>query len=201
MPFKQWLIAAKAALLVLSLTSCDVSEDRSRTISAYCSIVTTCVTVIGVTAVALQIRSYVETKKRENRKKQEELIAKLYFTDIDIHKLLLQEPLIQQVMYRDPRGDFFQKLQEIDKSKCNAVSQMYGDLLEYYAMLEKDLETGDEDSKQMAYAWEQCIKYFWTHSFAFRRYIVLTKGSWTPRFLEKFPKREFDQLENDSKSR
>jgi hypothetical protein len=178
-----------------------MTESRSRAISAYCSIVTACVTVIGVIAVALQINSYIETRKTENRKKQEELIAKLYFTDIDLNKLLIQEPLIQQVMYHDPRGDFFQKLQEIDKSKCNAVCQMYGDLLEYYTMLEKSLQTADKDSEQMAYCWEQYVKYLWTNSFAFRRYIVLTKDTWTPRFLAKFPNAEFDQLENDSKSR
>ena len=121
--------------------------------------------------------------------------------DIDLNKLLIQEPLLQQAMYHDPRGDFFQKLQAIDKSKCNAVSQMYSDLLEYYAMLEKSLKTADKDSEEMAYCWEQYIKYLWTNSFAFRRYIVLTKVTWTPRFLAKFPKEEFHRLENDLKSR
>jgi hypothetical protein len=178
-----------------------MTEDRSRAIGAWCSIVTTFVTASGLIVIAFQISSFLETRKTENRKKQEELVAKLYFTDIDLNKLLIQEPLIQQVMYDDPRGDFFQKLQEIDKLKCNAVSQMYGDLLEYYVMLEKSLETADEDSKQMAYCWEQYIKYLWKNSFAFRRYIVLTKDTWTPRFLEKFPPEEFGRLENDLKSR
>jgi hypothetical protein len=159
--------------------------------------ISTGVTVLGVAAIVLQIGNYLETKSGENRKKQEELISKLYFADIDLNKMLMEHPQLQRTMYDDPQGDSFNALNESEKLKCYSVCQMYGDLLEYYTMLESNLKSSDEDAKQMFYCWEHYVQYFWDNSFAFRQYMVITKNTWTPRFLAKFPKEDFAKLVKD----
>jgi hypothetical protein len=179
-----------------------MKEETCRTISAYCSIASTVVALLGAIIVVLQIRSFIDAKETENRKKQEELVSKLYWTDIDLNKILIQDPALQPVIYHDPDGKAFGNLSELDKSKCYALSQMFGDLLEYYTMLEDSLNSSDRRGQQMASCWEQYITYLWENSFVFRKHILFTKDTWTEAFRKKFPKAEFRKLETElSKSR
>ena len=174
-----------------------MKEETCRTISAYCSVASTVLALSGVIIVVLQIRSFIDAKETENRKKQEELVSKLYWTDIDLNKILVQEPTLQPVIYHDPDGKAFGKLSDLDKSKCYALSQMFGDLLEYYTMLEGSLNASDRRSQQMASCWENYITYLWANSWVFRKHIVFTKDTWTEAFRKKFPKAEFLKLEAD----
>jgi hypothetical protein len=162
-----------------------MDEDRARTIQTRCQVVGTVVTVLGVVGILLQVHAYIETRANENRKKEEELISRLYTTDIDVNKMLFEHPLLQRALYDDENGETFGALSREERGRAYAISHMFGDMLEFWVLLERDV-LKDEDGEQMAACWNSYIDYFWKHSLAFRKYMTMTQDTWTPRLKARF---------------
>src|SRR5689334_20610879 len=89
-------------------------EENARALGTCGTGVTIVVTIVGLIGIYLNLGTYLETQReyvaaqqQDNRKKQEELISKLYFADIDLNKLLIDHPDLERALYFDPDGQLF----------------------------------------------------------------------------------------------
>ena len=165
-----------------------MTEERARSIDTWCKVITTFVTIAGASALLIQFSNYVETRRSENRKRQDELLAKLYSTDIDLHKHLTTNPDLHTALFYDKDGKAFNSLKDDRKQACLATCQMFGDLLEYYLLLADGLQ--GPEATEIKDAWVGYIKYFQENSAAMRQYLADTDATWTRRLMMYFPKEQ-----------
>jgi hypothetical protein len=123
----------------------DPSETEAQSpvrgwIGTICTVLTMVATVVGAFVVLQQVPNLVRTRR-------EELVSKLYATDIDLNKLLLDRPNVRRALFDDPKGKVFETLGEKEKSETDAMCQMFGDLLESSVVLRLTLVGTGENMK------------------------------------------------------
>lgn len=155
---------------------------------AICPCVTVVIALVALIGLWLQFRTFNSTLDREAQRRSEETISKLYLVDIDIKKSMIASPAVRDLMFDDPGGDKYKKLNPTDNGDVKLIEQVkllcgvYGDFFEHYLFLESNIIHPEKDSIKTT--WRDYIKFMADSSYAFRQYIYSTKSIWNQGIIE-----------------
>lgn len=168
-----------------------------------CPCVTVVIALVGLIGLWLQFRTFNSTAKREAERRSDETISKLYLVDIDIKKSMLASPAVRDLMFDDPGGDKYKKLDPAKGDDLKLIEQvkllcgMYGNFFEHYLFLEDNIiHTANKSIKD---SWRGYIEFMSKSSFAFRQYIHSTQSIWNEgiiKFVEAARKQKGEQCSN-----
>jgi hypothetical protein len=149
---------------------------------AICPCVTTLIALLGLLGLWLQFRTFNSTVDREAQRRSEETISKLYLVDIDIKKSMMASPAVRDLMFDDPVGDKYKKLNPAESDDLKLIEQVkllcgvYGNFFEHYLFLEDNIIHPAKDSIKST--WRGYIEFMANSSYAFRQYIHSTHKIW-----------------------
>jgi hypothetical protein len=155
---------------------------------AICPCVTVVIALVGLIGLWLQFRTFNSTVDREAQRRSEETISKLYLVDIDIKKSMIASPAVRDLMFDDPDGVKYKKLNPDENGDLNLIEQVklfcgvYGDFFEHYLFLENNIIHPEKDSIKST--WRGYIKFMADSSYAFRQYIHSTKSIWNKGIID-----------------
>ena len=155
---------------------------------AICPCVTVVIALVGLIGLWLQFRTFNSTVDREAQRRSEETISKLYLVDIDIKKSMLASPAVRDLMFDDPGGDKYKKLNPTESDDLKLIEQVkllcgvYGNFFEHYLFLEGNIIHPAKDSIKTT--WRSYIKFMASSSYAFRQYIHSTQSIWNQGIIE-----------------
>jgi len=113
-----------------------------------------------------ELQSALETHQRD-------LVTQLYRLDVDINKIFVDQPHCYVAFDRDNDGKKFKSLSPDDQSKCRAIAEMFGDLFEYFLVLDGQVQ--DEEARK---AWRDYAKETYDESYVFHQ--IIDYSVWTP---------------------
>ncbi len=155
---------------------------------AICPCVTVVIALVGLIGLWLQFRTFNSNIDREAQRRSEETISKLYFVDIDIKKSMIASPAVRDLMFDDPDGDKYKKLNPTDSDGLKLIDQVklfcgvYGDFFEHYLFIENNIIHPEKDSIKST--WRGYIKFMADNGYAFRQYIHSTKSMWNRGIID-----------------
>lgn len=155
---------------------------------AICPCVTALVALAGLIGLWLQFRTFNSTADREAQRRSEETISKLYLVDIDIKKSMISSPAVRDLMFDDPDGAKYKKLDATNDNDVKMIEQVklfcgvYGDFFEHYLFLENNIIHPEKVSIKST--WRGYIEFIAKNSYAFRQYIHLTESIWNKGIVQ-----------------
>ena len=153
---------------------------------AICPCVTVVIALVGLIGLWLQFRTFNSTADREAQRRSEETISKLYLVDIDIKKSMMASPAVRDLMFDDPNGDKYKKLNPTDHGErieqVKLLCGVYGDFFEHYLFLENNIIHPEKESIKQT--WRGYIQFMADSSYAFRQYIHSTKSIWNQGIIQ-----------------
>ena len=169
------------------MTMAETAASHPRPKSSWASILTVIITLVGFVGVYRQFQWYNEANEREDRRRSDETVARLYATEMDIRKFLSGYPELRQYLADDPGGAKFDELRK-DKSNETLLSRvrlvcgMYANFFEYYLLIETHISHKDQDSIRKAFRNE--INSVLDQSGALRWHLVQDRETWTSKLME-----------------
>ena len=155
---------------------------------AICPCVTAVIALFGLLGLWLQFRTFNSTVDREAQRRSEETMSKLYLVDIDIKKSMIASPAVRDLMFDDPGGDKYKKLNPAETDDLKQIDQVkllcgvYGNFFEHYLFLEDNIIHPAKDS--IKETWRGYIKFMADKSYAFREYILSNTSIWNQGILD-----------------
>jgi hypothetical protein len=155
---------------------------------AICPCVTVVIALVGLIGLWLQFRTFNATVDREAQRRSEETISKLYLVDIDIKKSMMTSPAVRDLMFDDPVGDKYKKLNPTDANDLKLIDQVkllcgvYGNFFEHYLFLEDNII--HPAKKSIKSTWRGYIEFMANSSYAFRQYIHSNTSIWNQGIID-----------------
>lgn len=171
-----------------TLTPTPTPATPTPPLLAICPCVTVVIALVALIGLWLQFRTFNSTVDREAQRRSEETISKLYLVDIDIKKSMIASPAVRDLMFDDPSGDKYKKLNPTDSGDVKLIEQVkllcgvYGNFFEHYLFLESNIIHPEKDSIKTT--WRGYIQFMADSSYAFRQYIHSTKSIWNQGIIE-----------------
>jgi hypothetical protein len=166
-----------------------MDENLIRSISGVCSVITTVIAVVGVSGLLLSFKNSANAIYRDEQRKSDDLIAKLYTIDIDIKKSMAAFPKLREYLFDDESGEKF-KLLQLGKNDDNEVinkarlfSGVYGNYFEYFLIHEQYIEH-PEKKKLLRKVLNDYLKFVCDYSYVFRYHLTNTKPIWSKDLLD-----------------
>lgn len=155
---------------------------------AICPCITAVIALVGLIGLWLQFRTFNSTVVREAQRRSEETMSELYLVDIDIKKSMIASPAVRALMFEDPNGDKYKKLNPADNGDFKLIEQakllcgVYGNFFEHYLFLENNIIHSEE--KSIKNTWRGYIDFMAQNSYVFRQYIHSTESIWNAGIIK-----------------
>jgi hypothetical protein len=157
-------------------------------LQAVCACFTAAAAIAAVIGLFVQFRTYNESNLREDRRRSDEALGRLYSYEIDARKFLSNFPELREFLIDDPKGEKFRKLEheQSDKSKKNLdrlrlVAGMYGNFFEYYLLIEPEINHHDSESIQKAF--RNYMTRLLHDSYLLREHLLKYSTTWTEKLM------------------
>jgi hypothetical protein len=167
----------------------NTPKNTLQTISTICSCITTFLAIVGLSGLALSFQTVSEAAKREEQRKSDDLIARLYTMDIDLKKSMVSVPRVRELLFNDPNGTKFKRLKSEDESDNRLINETrlfcgaYGNYFEYFLFHEPYIQF-PEKKEALRNEWRGYMKFVCDNSYAFRDHLKRTKGSWSKDIMD-----------------
>ncbi|HEY1860585.1 MAG TPA: hypothetical protein VGG61_09545 [Gemmataceae bacterium] len=160
-----------------------------RPLSTWAQIALAVAAMLGLSGLFLQMKASKNAERRDELRRSDEALSRLYAIEIDIRKFLCAYPEIREYLADDPTGAKFKELQRgptQDKTtllvRIKLVCGMYGNFFEYYLLVEHDFNDAMKEQVQIAY--RNYIHLICGQSYAVRSHLLSAPDTWTENLIE-----------------
>jgi hypothetical protein len=167
----------------------DKNPSKIQIISTVCSCITTLIAIVGLSSLILNFRTYSDAIQREEQRKSDDVLARLFTMDIDIKKTMVGYPKTREFLFEDPSGTKYLRLQADKAEDGKLINEtrlfcgVYGNYFEYFLMHESYIQHPDKKDV-LRKEWQAYLTFVCNNSYAFRNHLLRTKSSWSTEIID-----------------
>jgi hypothetical protein len=167
----------------------DTQPNTLQLISTICSCVTTFLAIVGVSGLILNFKNASDASFREEQRKSEDLIARLYTMDIDLKKSMVNTPKVREYLFDDPKGIKFRELKASNEGDDRLINETrlfcgaYGNYFEYFLFHESYIQYPRKKAA-LRKEWRGYMQFVCDNSYAFREHLTRTSSSWSKEIID-----------------